>query len=104
MHRVGENVYAEIRGTDPGWDIQVDDPVITDVVKPSTTMVYTDSPELPKGQELQVESAREGFTSTITRTVRDDTGNVVDEYVLESTYAASRDTTLRGTGPVTGVD
>ena len=100
----GENVYAEIRGTDPGWDIQVDVPVITDVVKPSATMIYTDSPELPKGQELQVESAREGFTSSITRTVRDDTGNVVDEYVLESTYAASRDTTLRGTGPATGTD
>ncbi len=94
----GENVYAEIRGTNPGWDIQVDEPRITDVVKPSTTMIFTDSPELPKGQELQVETAREGFTSTITRVVRDDTGDVIDEYVLESTYAASRDTTLRGTG------
>jgi len=95
----GENVYAEIRGTDPGWDIQVADPVITNVVKPSTEMIYTDSPELPRGKELQVESAREGFTSTITRTVQNGDGDVVDEYVLESTYAASRDTTLRGTGP-----
>lgn len=95
----GENVYAEIRGTNPGWDIQVQDPKITNVVKPSTEMIYTESPELPRGQELQVESAREGFTSTITRTVRNAQGDIVDEYVLESTYAASRDTTLRGTGP-----
>lgn len=95
----GENVYAEIRGTNPGWDIQVEDPRITNVVKPSTEMIYTESPELPRGQELQVETAREGFTSTITRTVRAGDGDVVDEYVLESTYAASRDTTLRGTGP-----
>lgn len=95
----GENVYAEIRGTNPGWDIQVADPAITNVVKPSTAMIFTESPELPRGQELQVETAREGFTSTITRTVRNEAGDVVDEYVLESTYAASRDTTLRGTGP-----
>ncbi len=100
----GENVYAEIRGTNPGWDIQVEEPRITNVIKPSTTMIYTDSPELPKGQELQVESAREGFTSTITRVVRDESGDVVDEYVLESTYAASRDTTLRGTGTGTPTD
>ncbi len=94
----GENVYAEIRGTNPGWDIKVEEPRITNVVKPSTEMIYTDSPELPKGEELQVESAREGFTSTITRVVRSDDGDLLDEYVLESTYAASRDTTLRGTG------
>lgn len=100
----GENVYAEIRGTNRDWDIQVVDPVITNVVKPSTEMIYTDSPELPRGEELQVESAREGFTSTITRTVRNGDGDVVDEYVLESTYAASRDTTLRGTGPAGGSD
>ncbi len=95
----GENVYAEIRGTNPGWDIQVADPVITNVVKPSTEMIYTESPELPRGQELQVETAREGFTSTITRTVRNGEGEIIDEYVLESTYAASRDTTLRGNRP-----
>jgi hypothetical protein len=100
----GENVYAEIRGTNRDWDIQVVDPVITNVVKPSTEMIYTDSPELPRGEELQVESAREGFTSTITRTVRNRDVDIVDEYMLESTYAASRDTTLRGTGPAGGSD
>lgn len=98
----GENVYAEIRGTNPGWDIQVADPAITDVVKPDTKMIYTDSPELPRGEELQVERARDGFTSTITRVVRDRDGEVIDEYVLESTYSASRNTTLRGTGAPSG--
>jgi hypothetical protein len=61
-------------------------------------MMYTDSPELPKGQELQVERAKDGFTSTITRTVRDEDGEVIDEYSYESTYSASRNLTLRGTG------
>jgi vancomycin resistance protein YoaR len=94
----GENVYAEIHGTNPGWEIDVPDPVITNVVQPSNEMIYTDSPELPRGEELQVEHAREGFTATITRTVRDADGKVIDEYQLESTYSASRNTTLRGTG------
>lgn len=94
----GENVYAEIRGTDPGWSVDVPAPVISNIVQPERGMVFTDSSELPRGQELQVEHAREGFTSTITRTVRDSNGEVIDEYVLESSYLASRDRTLRGTG------
>jgi vancomycin resistance protein YoaR len=94
----GENVYAEIRGTNPNWVIDVPDPKITNVVQPGNQMIYTDSPELPKGEELQVESAREGFTSSITRTVKNSEGKVIDEYTLESTYSASRNTTLRGTG------
>jgi vancomycin resistance protein YoaR len=94
----GEYVHAEILGVDPGWEIDVADPVITDIEKPEEGMTYTDSPELPKGQELQVEHAREGFTSTITRVVRDSDGKVVDEYSYSSEYAASRDRTLRGTG------
>lgn len=94
----GENIHAEIRGTNPGWTIDVAQPEITDVVKPESEMIYTESPELPKGQELQVETAQDGFTSKITRTVKDGSGTVIDEYVVESTYAASRNTTLRGTG------
>jgi len=94
----GQNVRAEVRGTKPGWTIDPPQPVITNVVKPGTEMTYTDSPELPKGQELQVETAQDGFTSTITRTVKDGTGAVIDEYIMESTYAASRNLTLRGVG------
>ncbi|HYJ12581.1 MAG TPA: peptidoglycan binding domain-containing protein [Thermomicrobiales bacterium] len=94
----GENVHAEIRGVNPGWTITVPEPAITNVVQPEKGMIYTDSPELPKGQELQVETAREGFTSTITRTVTDGDGNVIEEFEMESTYSASRDRTLRGTG------
>ncbi|HVL23078.1 MAG TPA: peptidoglycan binding domain-containing protein, partial [Thermomicrobiales bacterium] len=95
----GENVRAEIYGKNPGWTINVSDPKITNVVKPGEKMIYTDSPELPKGQELQVEHAQEGFDAAITRVVTDKDGKEIDRYVLESTYAASRNTTLRGTGP-----
>jgi vancomycin resistance protein YoaR len=95
----GENVRAEIHGVNPGWQIDVSEPKITNVVKPDDKMIYTESPELPKGKELRVETAQEGFDASITRVVRDKDGQEVDRYILESTYSASRNTTLRGTGP-----
>ncbi len=98
----GQNVTAAIRGTDPGWTVQVFDPVITDVVPPDTRTYYTESPELPRGQEMQVETAQEGFTATVHRVVTDRDGNVIDDFVMTSTYAPSRNTILRGTGPVEG--
>jgi vancomycin resistance protein YoaR len=95
----GETVGAKIVGVDQGWTVQVDDPVLTNVVKSDPNkMIYTDSPELPKGQELQVEYAKDGFDASIKRTVRDKDGNIVSTYTLDSSYAASRNTTLRGTG------
>ncbi|MER3438987.1 MAG: hypothetical protein C4346_16120 [Chloroflexota bacterium] len=98
----GERVTAQIRGTDPGWTVQVFDPVITDVIPADTRTYYTESPELPSGQELQVETAQEGFTATVHRVVTDREGKVVDDLALTSTYAPSRTTILRGTGPADG--
>lgn len=97
----GENVRARIVGTDPGWDVQVDDPVITNIVRASTEMNYTDSPELPEGQTLLVESADDGFDVAITRRVVDD-GKVILEDTTRSSFSPSRNLTLRGTG--TGTD
>ncbi len=93
----GQNVTAQILGTDPGWEVSVSEPVLSNVVPKDEKMYYTESPELPAGQELQVESALEGFDSEITRTVIKD-GEVIDEYVLTSSFAPSRNTILRGTG------
>jgi len=93
----GEYVRAEIYGTNPGWEVEVTGPEITNVVAPSSEMHYADSPELPAGQELQVEHAQEGFDASIHRIVRKN-GEVIDDYALESSFAPSRNTTLRGTG------
>jgi vancomycin resistance protein YoaR len=93
----GEYVRAQIYGTDPGWEVEVNGPEITNIVNPGTETHYADSPELPAGQELQVEHAQEGFDASIHRVVRKD-GEVVDDYVLESSFAPSRNTVLRGTG------
>jgi vancomycin resistance protein YoaR len=96
----GEYVRAEVWGTNPGWEVEVTGPEITNIVDPGTDMRYTDSPELPAGQELQVEHAQEGFDASIHRVVTKD-GEVIDDYTLESSFAPSQNTTLRGTG--TGV-
>lgn len=93
----GENVRARIVGTDPGWDVRVDDPVITNIVRASTEMHYTDSPELENGRTLLVESADDGFDVAITRRVVDD-GKVILEDTTRSTFSPSRNLTLRGTG------
>jgi vancomycin resistance protein YoaR len=98
----GQNVQAEIRGTETGWTVEIEEPVITEVVPADETSYYTESPELPAGEEMQVEHAQEGFTATVHRVVRDKDGTIIDETGLTSTYAASRNTILRGTGEVEG--
>lgn len=96
----GENVKSEILGTDPGWDVKVegDEPTISNIVEPPTETKYQDSPELPTGEERQVETAQQGFDATIKRVTRDNDGNVIDEYVISSTYVPSVNRYLRGTG------
>ena len=93
----GQNVTARLVGTDPGWEVEVGEPEITKLVPKDEQMHYTDSPELPRGQELLVESAEDGFDSRIERTVRDG-GTVIDEYTVESSFLPARNLTLRGTG------
>lgn len=97
----GTVVTARILGTDPGWTVEVSQPEITGVIKPSTETNYTDSPELPAGTRLQVEYAGEGFTSTIRRTVTDRDGNVLADGSLVGSYGASENTILVGTGGAT---
>jgi vancomycin resistance protein YoaR len=94
----GNALTASIVGTNPRWTVEIDEPVITDRTEPSTEIEYADSPELPAGQELQVETAQAGFTAEIQRTVRDEAGNVVLEDGLTSEYAPARNLVLRGTG------
>jgi vancomycin resistance protein YoaR len=93
----GETVEAKIVGTDPGWEVEVDQPVISNLVRAESQMNYTDSPELERGQTLLVESAEDGFDVAITRRVLDD-GKVILEDTTRSSFSPSRNLTLRGTG------
>ena len=94
----GVDVSAQILGTDPGWEISIDEPVISNVVPIDPQMYYTSSPELPQGQESQVETAQEGFDVAISRTVTGKDGVVVLQDSLISSFAPARNMTLRGTG------
>ena len=93
----GVNVTAQIVGTDPGWNVAISDPKITNIVPKEEKMVYTDSEELPAGQELQVETAQDGFDVSIHRTVKKG-DQLVDDVTLSSSFSPARNMTLRGKG------
>lgn len=93
----GATIYARIVGTDPGWDVVVPEPTISNEVTADTAMRYTESPEFPLGTETIVESARDGFDVRIDRTVKDGS-KVILEDSFSSSFAPARNTTMRGTG------
>jgi vancomycin resistance protein YoaR len=93
----GATVTARIVGTDPGWEVVVPEPTIENEIDAPEQMIYTESPELPLGEERVVESAQDGFDVRIDRTVRD-SGKVILQDEVFSSFAPSRNTTLRGTG------
>ena len=94
----GQNLWARIVGTDPGWEVEVTEPEITNRVEADPKMYYIESSELPEGQELVVESASAGFDVSFTRTVRDGQ-ETIDTYTVSASFTPTRNLTLRGTGP-----
>jgi vancomycin resistance protein YoaR len=93
----GANTHFELWGTNQGWDVQIDQPVITNIRPASHEMVYEESDQLPTGQSTFVEHAEDGFDAAIRRVVKKD-GQVIEERVFYSTYAPARNVTLVGTG------
>ena len=94
----GEYVTSRILGTDQGWTVDVDDPEISEVTKPDATPIRQDSPELPAGETMQVETAQDGFDADVTRRVEDRDGSIIDTYTVTSTYSATSNRILVGTG------
>ncbi len=93
----GTNVNFSIWGTDPGWDVKVDDPVVTNVVKANTDMQYEQSDQLAAGTSVLVEHAEDGFDVSVHRQVLKD-DKVIDDLNLKSHYVPSANVTLQGTG------
>lgn len=92
----GEWLTVELWGTSQGWQVTVDDPVISNVVKADQTMVYQRSDQLGPGEQVFVEHAEDGFNAAIHRVVKDKDGNVIDDTTFNSYYQASRNVTLVG--------
>jgi vancomycin resistance protein YoaR len=94
----GAWVHFEIWGTKPNWRVEVDDPVVTDVVKADPTPVFRESPDLAPGEQVVVERARDGFTVVIRRRVYEG-DRLIDDLTLRSTYMPSQNVTLVGPQP-----
>jgi len=93
----GSTIIFGLYGTKPSWNVKIEGPVITDVVPADRTPVEQDEKTMPVGRRLAVESAFDGFVSTITRTVTQD--NEQPRILrLRSNYIPSRNVTLIGTG------
>ncbi len=95
----GANHHVEIWGTNQNWTVQVDQPVITNVVAADTATVHREeSPEIQPGQEVRVEVARDGFNASIHRVVKDGNGKVVSDRTFDSYYQPSRNVILVAPG------
>ncbi len=90
----GQNLTIEVWGVHQGWNVQVDAPVITNVVEASTETVRRADYSLNPGQEVKVESAQDGFSASIHRVVTDAEGNVLWDTVFDSYYQPARNLVL----------
>ncbi|MCC6626134.1 MAG: VanW family protein [Chloroflexi bacterium] len=93
----GQNMRITLRGVNPGWDVRIAGPQISNVTPHDPTPVEREDDSLPVGRRVQVESARDGMDVSITRTVVKD-GQAVDQRTFRSHYAPSQNVTLVGTG------
>lgn len=94
----GEWITVEVWGTNQGWTVTAPDPIIENVVKADSKMVFQPSDDVPAGQSVVVERAQDGFMATIQRTVTNASGETIDEVTLTSYYLPSRNVTLVGEG------
>ncbi|CAN5503364.1 VanW family protein [soil metagenome] len=92
----GDQLHADLYGADTGYTVQISDPVISDETTPGPAL-EKDDPDLPKGERQQSQTAQDGFTTTLTRTVTRDGEVVLDESFI-SVYNPVSDAFLVGTG------
>ncbi|HZR97825.1 MAG TPA: VanW family protein [Chloroflexota bacterium] len=81
-------------GTKPSWSVKVEGPTITNRKSARQEIVRAPEPSLPWGQQLQVESAGDGFDVALTRTVND--GATVRTLNLRTHYEPSQNLIVVG--------
>lgn len=97
----GANHHVEIWGANQNWTVEVDEPVITNVVPADKdTIRREENPEIQPGQEVRVEVARDGFNASIHRVVKDGNGQVISDRTFDSYYQPSRNVVLVAPGEV----
>jgi len=79
------SVTFSLYGVPTGRTVSFSQPIIRNYTTATTKYVPTSA--LPKGQELQVEYADDGFDSWVTRTVSDASGAIIHQETYYSHYA-----------------
>ncbi|MBV9169782.1 MAG: VanW family protein [Chloroflexi bacterium] len=92
------HVTFRLYGRKPPWKVQVEDPVISNTVKPDTTPDVQQEPLMQWGRIIPVETARDGFQVVLTRHVIPNDGSPQRDLVLKSIYDPGHNVTLVGTG------
>ena len=93
-----KTLTVQLYGTNPHWQIKVNGPTITNIVKTDPKPREETNDKLPQGRRIMVEHAQDGFTSTIERTVLDQNGNTLDHWTITNNYLPSHNTYVTGTG------
>ena len=64
------NVYITMYGTRPNREIDVEGPIVTNIVPATREVVRKDTPLLPRGQEITSEVAEDGLDVTVYRVIK----------------------------------
>jgi vancomycin resistance protein YoaR len=92
-------VLFQLYGVNPGWNVGISQPVITNVVKTTQDPIVEYSDQVPTSAgKVMVEHAQDGFSASITRVVTDSSGKVIDNWTAKSVYAPAHNRYLIGTG------
>jgi len=86
----GSTVNIAIKGVDPGWQVQNDEPIITNITPADPTPQTEKTHDLPPGQTLPVEIAVDGFDAANRTRVLDKAGAVLRDKTFTSNYAPSQ--------------
>ena len=98
IEAVADGALARIAlyGQDPGWGVQIDEPVITNPRPADPTPQVERTHDLPPGQELPVEHAVDGFDAANHVRVTDRDGGTIRDATFTSNYYPSRNVTQVG--------
>jgi vancomycin resistance protein YoaR len=95
----GENFSVNLYGSKPDWKVGISAYNLRNLRASGHQRIVRQSAELPKGEEVQIEKANDGFDSSITRIVTSADGSS-ESYTVNSSYRPTEDVFLLGTGPV----
>jgi len=81
----GEAARAQLYGAELDYTVEIDEPKISEPIKPPRKPVEKVNPDLPKGERKKVQNAAPGYKVELTRRLLRD-GQEIDSGVFESPY------------------